>query len=456
MMLRRRLQSGVRSTIAAIVLSLAVTSAFAVEHGSEAPATPSLAAPAAHAGAMDPKSPSPEPSPLVEKLPYLDDGAPIPSSNLVSPPKPENSLVAYDFQKDLDFAREQRRELGYPRAEAALEKLMSTNAPTEIHRQAMLELALIAQDQHKLTRSAQIFSQYIKRYPEDPTVPEVYLRQGLIYRELGAHRMAVSRFYLVMSSALQLKLDQMAYYKRLVLQAQTEIADTIFLDANYEEAWHLYARMLKQAAPELNRPHVHFKLIRCLSALGKSNETITEGESFLEEHKGAEEVPEVRFILAQVYKQLGRNGDATHQVIALLDQQNENRKTSPERWAYWQQRAGNDLANQFYRNGDYLDALTIYSAMASINSDPAWQLPVLYQTGLVYERLQQTAKATEVYDRILESGKAVDADTAGPALKAVIEMAQWRKDHLAWINQSAIERELLRPSGVVSNAAASL
>jgi tetratricopeptide (TPR) repeat protein len=456
MMLRRRSQSWIRSTVFAAALSLAIARTFAAEHGAEEPATHSPATPASDGTAMDSKLPTPEPVPLVEKMPFLDDGTPIPSSYLVPPPKPEHSQAPYDFQKDLDFAREQRRKLGYPQAEAALEKLMATNAPTEIHRQAMLELALIAQDQHQLARSAQIFSQYIKRYPDDPTVPEVYLRQGLIYRELGAHRMAVSRFYLVMSSALQLKLDQMTYYKRLVLQAQTEIADTIFLDANYEEAWHLFERMLKQGAPELNRPHVHFKLIRCLSALGKSNETIAEGESFLAENKDAEEVPEVRFILASLYKQLGRNGDATRQVIALLDQQKETKKKSPERWAYWQQRAGNDLANQFYRNGDYLDALTIYSAMAAINNDPAWQLPVLYQTGLVYERLQQTAKATEVYDRILESGKTVDPDTAGPALKSVIEMAQWRKDHLAWINKSAIERELLRPSGVVSNAAASL
>jgi outer membrane protein assembly factor BamD (BamD/ComL family) len=448
----------VRSTIAALLLSLVSGQAFAEGHGEAKPAPSVSKADGAHhpPGPASAVEQTPSTPPADGKLPFLDDGTPLSSKNLIPPPKPDTSVPAYDFQKDLDYAREQRRQLAYAKAEAALEKLMTTNAPAEFHRQALLELALVAQDQHQLTRAAQVFSQYIQRFPEHPTVPEVYLRQGLIYRELGAHRMAVSRFYLVMSSSLQLKLDQMAYYKRLVLQAQTEIADTIFLDANYEEAARLYERMLKQEATELNRPHVHYKLIRCLSSLDKNNETIAEGEAFLEKYPETEEVPEVRFTLARIYKQLGRNGDATRQVLGLLEQQKENQKASPERWAYWQQRAGNDLANQFYRDGDFLNALAIYNAMAAINTDPAWQLPVLYQTGLIYERLEQTAKATEVYGQILDAGKTVDPDTAGPALKSVIEMARWRKDHIAWINKSAIERELLRPPAPVGNAAASL
>lgn len=456
MMSDARPTSPVRSALIAILLSLSPAPVLAAGHGIEPSAAPRTTSHDLHQSPALAVESAPALPPKGAKLPFLDDGTPLPSKNILPPPTVDTNQPPYDYQKDLDFVREQRRQLAYAKAEAGLEKLMVTNAPTEIHRQALLELALIAQDQHQLTRAAQIFSQYIQRFPDHQTIPEVYLRQGLIYRELGAHRMAVSRFYLVMSSSLQLELDQMAYYKRLVLQAQTEIADTIFLDANYEEAARLYERMLKQESPELNRPHVHFKLIRCLSALDKNNETIAEGESFLEKHPAVEEVPEVRFILARIYKQLGRNGDATRQVLALLDQQQNNQKTAPDRWAYWQQRAGNDLANQFYRDGDYLNSLTIYKAMAAINGDPAWQLPVLYQTGLIYERLEQTAKATEVYDQILDSGKTVDPDTAGPALKSVIEMAQWRKDHIAWINKSAIERELLRPPAPVGNAAASL
>ena len=397
-----------------------------------------------------------EPAAVPEAMPFLDDGPAVHSRNLLPVEKPAAIQAVRDYQKDLDLARDLRKRLSYKQAERTLEGLLTTNAPADIHRQALLEIAFMAEEQHDLPRSAQVLSQYIHRFPDHATIPEVYLRQGLIYREMGAHRMAVSRFYLVMSSSLQLKLDQMAYYKRLVLQAQTEIADTVFLDANYEEAARLYERMLKQEAPELNRPHVHFKLIRCLSALDRKPNTVTEGESFLEKHPDAEEVPEVRFILARIYKELGRNGDATRQVLSLLEKQQAEQKANPERWAHWRQRAGNDLANQFYKDGDYLNALTIYNAMAAISADPDWRLPVLYQTGLIYERLQQTAKATAVYDQIVEGAKTVDPETMGPSLKSVLEMAKWRKDHLEWIEKSAIERELLRPPGVVSNAAASL
>jgi tetratricopeptide (TPR) repeat protein len=394
--------------------------------------------------------------PPAEPMPFLDEGSAVQSKNLLPIPKPAIKGETRDFQKDLDFARDLRKNLAYKQAEKALGDLMGTNAPPEIHRQALLEMALMAEEQRDLPRAAQVFSQYIHRFADHTTIPEVYLRQGLIYREMGAHRMAVSRFYLVMSKSLQLKLDQMAYYKRLVLQAQTEIADTIFLDANYEEAARLYERMLKQEAPELNRAHVHFKLIRCLSALDRKPATIAEGETFLQKNPDAEEVPEVRFLLARIYKELGRNGDASRQVLALLETQQANQKAAPERWAHWRQRAGNDLANQFYRDGDYLNALTIYNAMADISADPEWRLPVLYQTGLIYERLQQTAKAAAVYDQIVAGAQTVDPETMGPSLKSVFEMAKWRKEHLEWIQKSAVERELLRPSGVVGNAATSL
>lgn len=437
-----------RCRIAVPALALIVALSGATARGVTAAAT--------NAPAIEADAPTPELAVEVPELPVLDDGRRLESENLAPIPKPVPQSRTRDYQADLELAKNQRAQKGFAQAEKILGTLMTTNAPPDIHRQAMLELAFVAQDQGRLTRAVQVLSQYVQRFPDHPTVPEIYLRQGLIYRELGANQVAVGRFYLVMSSSLQLKLDQMAYYQRLVLQAQTEIADTVFLDANYEEAARLYQRMLKQEAPELNRPHVHFKLIRCLAALDRKSETTAEGESYIGKHPDSENVPEIRFLLAGIYKEQGRNGDATRHVIGLLENQDALREKDPERWAYWQQRAGNDLANRFYRDGDHVNALLIYEAMAKVNNDPSWQLPVLYQIGLVHERLQQSAKATAAYDRILELGKGLDGTSAAPALKSVLEMARWRKDHLAWLEKSAIERELLRPPGPAGNAAAAL
>ena len=67
-------------------------------------------------------------------------------------------------------------------------------------------------------RAQQIFAQYIQTYPDDPSLPEVLLRQGQIYRQMGVNNLAISKFYAVMSTSLKLKLDNMEYYRKIVLQ----------------------------------------------------------------------------------------------------------------------------------------------------------------------------------------------------------------------------------------------
>jgi len=82
-------------------------------------------------------------------------------------------------------------------------------------------------------------------------------------------------------------------------------------------------------------------------------------------------------VLASALKKLGRNQESMKQVLLLLQSQQENVKKNPELWIYWQQKAGNDIANQLFKEGDYLSALSIYLGLADLNKSPAWQLPVL-------------------------------------------------------------------------------
>ena len=58
-------------------------------------------------------------------------------------------------------------------------------------------------------------------------------------------------------------------------------------------------------------------------------------------------------------------------------------------------------------------------------------MPIHYQIGLIYERLSQPGKAGEFYTKILGQEKDVPSD-APPSLKAILEMAKWRRDHLDW------------------------
>jgi tetratricopeptide (TPR) repeat protein len=343
------------------------------------------------------------------------------------------------FQMQMDLAIRQRHDKSPALAAQTLINILETNAGPEFKRKALFELALATQDNNDFVKAQQVYAQYLQRYPEDPSAPEVLLRQGLLFRQMGVNTLAISKFYSVMSTALKLRLDNMDYYKNLVLHAQTEIADTYYFQGQFVESSDFYTRLLKADSPSLNKQQIEFKLIRSLSYLTNQEQTlqtISRSQKFLERFPDCPDVPEVRFILASTYKTVGRNSDALKQVLLLLQSQQENARSNPELWVYWQRKAGNQIANQLYKEADYLDALQIYQNLAALDPAPAWQAPALYQVGLVYEQLQQWQRASDTYSQILARRTELTGSNAPPSLSSLCDMAQWRKDYIVWLQKA--------------------
>lgn len=394
-------------------------------------ATPEAKVASPHAKPANPLSSVPSPKEIDPAL--RETANTLASTNIIEeqPTTPGSSLQA-DLEAMLDWGRRMRREKNFDAAEASFANVMKANAPEAMHRSALLELAMIAQEKEQPGRAQQIYTQYLERYPDDPSAAEVYLRQGLLYRQMGAPNLALSKFYAVMTTSLRLKLDRLDYYQRLVLQAQTEIADTYYLQGKYGDAAEFLGRLLKLENPQLNKAQVVYKVIRSQSAMNKHVEVVAQAEFFIGKYPQAPEIAEVRFLLADSLKKLGRAREATQQVLVLLESQQASVTNQPGNWVYWQQRTGNEIANQLYKEGDYLNALEIYQALAELSQAAAWQMPVWYQMGLVYERLMQPAKAAEFYTRILAREKELDSKTQTPSLRAVLDMARWRKEQLQW------------------------
>lgn len=368
----------------------------------------------------------------------------IASSNLHNPAPDAAAARQTDFQAQLETGWQQKRDKDFTGATRTFVGLLEGDAPLEIQRTALLELALVAQESQQPARAQQIFAQYLQKHPDDPSAAEVLLRQGLLYRQLGAPALALSKFYSVMTTSLRLKLDRLEYYQRLVLQAQTEIADTYYLQGKFDEAADFLGRLLKLDNPQLNVAQIRYKLVRSLASLGRHTEVVAQAELFIGSFANAGELAEVRFLMADSLKKLGRTREAMQQVLALLEAQEAEAERTPGNWVYWQQRAGNEIANQLYKEGDYLNALEIYRRLAGLNRTAAWQLPVWYQMGLVYERLQQPQLASETYSRILDRRKEMSSEDITPSLAAVLDMAAWRRDHLAWQLQALQSTARLR------------
>lgn len=398
-------------------------------------------APKAGHGSAEPNHDAPVPSPVApERKPSVTDnpylsGAPsrVPiGTNLVVPKVEKKDLTTDDLQRRLEIARKLRIEKDFPNAEKNLMEVMrSSNAP-EFQRPALLELAYLAQDTREYSKAQQLYAEYVKKYQQDPTIPEVVLKQGRLYRDMGAPDLAVSKFYAVMSTALNLKLGDMEYYQLLVLQAQTEIAETRFQEGKYSEAEDFLERLLKLDNPQLNRALILSKLVRALSAQQKRPETISEARRFLATYPNSSDAAEIRFLLAEALKKSGQNHAAMQEVLVLLQSEEQHSAMDPLAWQQWRERAGNDIANQLYQEGDYVNALAVYTSLAQLNGLPEWQISVWYQMGLIYERLKQPSKAIEVYNQITGHPVVKDLPKQTKSLASVVEMANWRRDHLRW------------------------
>jgi tetratricopeptide (TPR) repeat protein len=396
--------------------------------GSNAPVAIHTTAAATNSESEIPTDALPKPTPSVE------------TAHETTPAEKEKAL-----QQRLELARNFRLTRLATKAEPILVELLQEGNSEVIQQSALLELALCAQEQNDLPRAQQIYSQFLSRWPNDPHTPEILLRQGQFFRQMGMNSLALAKFYSVMTAALALKNDRLDYYKRLVVLAQTEIAETHYQTGKYADAAEYFARLLKQNSPLLNRPQAQYRLLHALSEIGRHDEAVGQAQDFLVRYPDAADLAEVRFTLARSLKELGRNNEALQQVLALLQEQKSRTADRPEVWAYWQQRAGNEIANQLYREGDYTRALDVYSSLAQLDRAPTWQIPVNYQIGMTYERLQQPQLASQTYSNIV-SRELECSTNATPGLKSVFAMARWRINFLNWqAHAEKSTRELTPP-----------
>lgn len=381
------------------------------------------------------RPPKPKPK-TVKQLELEQTEEFIANTNLLKPEvKHADPNEAWDIKRHwfaLRSARELRQGSDPQQAIMILVKLLeSLDAPKAVKGQALYELGLAAQQAGKTPRAFQIFSQFVHRFSEDPRVPEALYRQGVLQREMGAKQLALSKFYSVLSTSLKLKDEQFGDYEELVLKAQTEIADTHFAFGDYELAADFYKRLLALRTERLDKGLIHYKRIRSLWRGGDTTGLILAAREFISTREDHHELPEVRFLLANSLQKLGRNKQALEEVLTLLKSQQSLASTDPGKWMYWQQRTGNTIANELYQEGDYLSALEIYLNLSKLNTAASWQLPVWYQTGLVYERLQSPQKADAIYRRIVER-KGELGETPSESLKTIVEMAEWRANFLRW------------------------
>jgi len=383
---------------------------------------------------------NPPPPPPIDATNINSDAPSTANPNAYLPPSTnaaaaeQQKFTADRFRDQLAAAKQLVMTRQFAGAETPLVALLAEKVPDDLRKEALIQLATAVAGENDLPRAQSIFTQYIEKWPGDARTPEVLLRQGELFRQMGLNGLALGKFYSVMTAALALKSDQLQFYESLVLQAQIEIAESHYLMGHYDEAADFYARLLKAPDSGLNRPLAEFRLVRSLAATTNKTDAVGQAQDFLSHYPADPEAPEVRYYLAQSLQSLGQSSEALRQVVIFLQQEKAVTKDHPDVWAYWQLRIGNEIGNELFKEGDYVKALEIYTCLMNLNDAPSWKIPVEYQIGITYERLMQPQKAMESYNQIFSLETALGTNST-PTLQTVFDMSRWRTNFLSWQNK---------------------
>jgi tetratricopeptide (TPR) repeat protein len=311
-------------------------------------------------------------------------------------------------------------------AEIALRQVLNASevALPEI-KTALLGLARMHRKQGAVTKAVAIYERYLKDYPGDDRAPDALLELGRGLRTLGIYKSAIARFYSVLNATLKLPGDGFERYQVLAKTAQFEIAQTHFEAGEYAEAGRFFARLrLLDLAPP-DRARAHFMAAYSQRLQGDLDVAVTTLRAFIEQSPDDENVAEGRYLLAVTLRELKRPQEALTAALELLRTEKSRQRGDPKRWAYWQRRTGNQLANDFFETGDTLHAHAIYVSLVELSPEPAWRLPLTYQIALCHERLGMVERARSAYQTIVDGATSPDLAELG-------RMAAWRLEHLAW------------------------
>lgn len=294
--------------------------------------------------------------------------------------------------------------------EAVLNSDASERIKEDTRKLTLLELAhqreLAAEKDQSgghLERALQLLAEYVERYSRDPAVPEVLLRQGYLLRRLDLKDEAIEKFYLVLRSVPRIDGRNIAYSRRLVMMAQSAIADTCADLGRHAEAADLYGRMLQTKSEELEVETVRIKQLRSLRESAADGVLERQAMGFLEDFPDSDYIPEARYFLAHSLKQQKKRDAALEQFQLLLEAVELAAPDRLTRWMPWKLRVGNELANQFYLEGDYLSSVSLYRALAKSNAEGQTRQSFQYQVGLCEERLGQVEEAIKTYQQIVDA-----------------------------------------------------
>lgn len=409
-------------------------------HGAKKEAAPKKEAKKEHAEKSEPAEKKEAP-----KKEGHGHGKETPKEEPPRPPTPAsvlNEVAGYTR-----LARQAADQDKWPLTEHFLERMVDLPATDDEKKAGLVEIARTYELHENYPKAIAMYERINSLFSADPDQSTRLLELGRLYRKIGANELAIARFYNVLNASLTLNNRRLDSSRALTLRAQSEIADTHFLLGDYTQARRYYELLSRLDLPQDERARVNFRLAHTLYLLGEVVLSGAATQQFLDDFPDDPSAPECRYLLALSLRALNKPKDAYEQILALVKEQDARKSKAPDKWLFWQKKAGNEFANDLYLRGEYLSALTIYQNLATLSDTPDWQWPVVYQMGLCFEKLRIDRRAAEAYKFIIDEAKKPERKLAElpDSARTLVEMAQWRGEQLVW--KSSTESRLDRVLG---------
>jgi tetratricopeptide (TPR) repeat protein len=148
---------------------------------------------------------------------------------------------------------------------------------------------------------------------------------------------------------------------------------------------------------------VRIKQLRSLRESATDGILERQAMGFLEDFPDSDYIPEARYFLAHSLRHQKKRDAALEQFQLLLEAVELAPPDRLVRWMPWKLRVGNELANQFYLEGDFISSVSLYRALARSNTDDQTRQAFQYQVGLCEERLGQVEDAIKTYQQIVDA-----------------------------------------------------
>ena len=355
-----------------------------------------------------------------------------PTVGMSAAEKRERNTRLGEVQGFLDLARKAIDEKKEELASHYLESIANIKLTDADKKEAMISLAQAYEEKKEPVKSIQIYEKMLKLLENDGDAPEWLLRLGKLYRETNAMTLSVNRFYAVLNSVVKVSGRGFENYVAITRQAQREIADTYFLMGDFAQAQKFYNLMLRSDISAEEKPLIMFKAGHCTFMRDDMAAAMVALEKFIREYPGHDAAPEARYLLAIAQRAQGRTKEAYDTVLDLLRYQRDKKDSDPEKWVFWQKKAGNEFANDYYQRADFVNAVTIYQVLSTLNEAPDWRWPIIYQMGLCFERLRLEPRAHDCYKHITDSAKKYQGTEMPKSLEVLVNMAEWRDGQLDW------------------------